>query len=219
MDYRTTFATEGTYTPDKLIAGNAHLLVGRKVTLLSGQNAVRGALLGKKITAATVAGAAAAGNTGNGTIGTLSAGTGVQLGVYKAVCVEPGSNVGTFAVFDPHGVRVGTAVVAVEFSGQVVFTIADGSTDFAAGDTFNVTVSAATEKYLLSLSAATDGSQVPDAILAEDMDASGGDKSVLVYTRGDFNTGGLTFGTGHTAATVTDGLRAKGITLLTNIAA
>ena len=33
---KTEFRTEGTYAPDKLIAGNAHLLVGRKVTIISG---------------------------------------------------------------------------------------------------------------------------------------------------------------------------------------
>ena len=44
---KTEFRTEGTYAPDKLIAGNAHLLVGRKVTIISGQNLVRGAVLGK----------------------------------------------------------------------------------------------------------------------------------------------------------------------------
>ena len=44
---KAEFRTEGTYAPDKLIAGNAHLLVGRKVTIISGQNLTRGAVLGK----------------------------------------------------------------------------------------------------------------------------------------------------------------------------
>ena len=42
-----SFATEGTYTPDGLIAGNSELLVSRKVTVISGQNLARGAVLGK----------------------------------------------------------------------------------------------------------------------------------------------------------------------------
>jgi hypothetical protein len=119
------FQTEGVFTPDALIAGNHHLLVGRKVTIASGQSRTRGDVLGK------------------------------------------------------------------------------------------VT---ANSKYLLSLSAASDGSEAPDAILAEDCDASGGDKQAMAYFRGDFNTGGLTLGAGHTVASITEGLRAKGITVLASVA-
>lgn len=116
-----SFATEGTYSPDALVAGNHHLLVGRKVTVLSGQNLVRGAVVGK------------------------------------------------------------------------------------------VTASS---KYVLSLSASVDGSQTPDLILAEDCNASGGDKQAMAYSRGDFNSAALTLGAGHTVASITEGLRAKGITLV-----
>lgn len=126
MDYQAKFATEGTYAPDGLINGNAHLLVPRKVTILSGQNIARGAVLGK------------------------------------------------------------------------------------------ITASG---KYILSLSAATDGSQTPDLILAESVDATGGDKEAIAYARGDFNAGALTLGASHTVASITEGLRAKGITILTAVAA
>lgn len=125
MDYQASYGTEGTLSHDALLAGNSHLLVGRKVTIVSGQNLVRGAVLGK------------------------------------------------------------------------------------------VTASG---KYQLSLSAAADGSQTPDLILAEDCNASAGDKSVLAYARGDFNSRALTLGAGHTVASITEGLRAKGITLLSSVA-
>ncbi|MDI3489564.1 MAG: hypothetical protein PWP11_841 [Thauera sp.] len=123
---KAEFRTEGTYAPDKLIAGNAHLLVGRKVTIVSGQNLTRGAVLGK------------------------------------------------------------------------------------------ITASG---KYNLSLSGASDGSQTPDLILAENCDASSGDKVALAYARGDFNANALTLGTAHTVASITEGLRAKGITLIPAVAA
>lgn len=42
----TASFTSDAYVPDQLIAGNAHLLLSRKVTLASGQNLKRGALLG-----------------------------------------------------------------------------------------------------------------------------------------------------------------------------
>ncbi len=119
MDYKAKFASEA-HTPDALLAGNAHLLVGRTVTVKSGQNLVRGAVVGK-----------------------------------------------------------------------------DGDS-----------------KYLLSLSAASDGSQTPDLIMAEDCDATSGDKTALAYERGDFNANALTLGTGHTVASIREGLRAKGITIL-----
>jgi hypothetical protein len=69
-------------------------------------------------------------------------------------------------------------------------------------------------KYNLSLSGAGDGSQTPDAILAEACDASAGDKVTAAYFNGDFQSGGLTLGTAHTAASITEGLRAKGINIV-----
>lgn len=69
----------------------------------------------------------------------------------------------------------------------------------------------ASGKYNLSLSAAGDGSQTPDLILAEDTDASGGDKEALAYEAGVFNVNALNIGTAHTAASIQEGLRAKGI--------
>lgn len=127
MDYKAKFATEGTYSPDGLIAGNAHLLVGRKVTVASGAGVLpRGAVLGKITTGG---------------------------------------------------------------------------------------------KYLLSLSGASDGSQTPDLILAEAVDATSADVQALAYARGDFNANALTLGTAHTVASITEGLRAKGITILPAVAA
>lgn len=72
-------------------------------------------------------------------------------------------------------------------------------------------------KYTLSASAAADGSQTPLAVLAEDCDASGGDKECLVYERGDFNAAKLTFGTGHSATTTAtlDALRDVNINVVT----
>jgi hypothetical protein len=69
----------------------------------------------------------------------------------------------------------------------------------------------ASGKYNLSLSAAVNGSETPDLILAEDCDASGGDKEAVAYEAGVFNVNALTIGTAHTAASIQEGLRAKGI--------
>lgn len=69
-------------------------------------------------------------------------------------------------------------------------------------------------KYNLSLSAAADGSQVPDRICAQDCDASAGDAECLTYRTGRFNDNALTLGASHTVASITEGLRAKGIHLV-----
>jgi len=74
----------------------------------------------------------------------------------------------------------------------------------------------ASGKYTLSASAATDGSQTPDAILAEDIDATSADKQAIAYFSGLFNEKKLTLGTGHTIASITQGLRGKNIYLKQN---
>lgn len=91
----------------------------------------------------TASGAVAGTNTGNGTMGSVvvTEEEGAMPGVYDVVFVEPGSNLGTFVVYDPNGEVVGDGVVATEFdAGGLTFTIADGATDFVSGDRFAITV-------------------------------------------------------------------------------
>jgi hypothetical protein len=117
--------TSTAYSPDRLVA-KPDLLIGQKITLVSGQNLVRGALLGK------------------------------------------------------------------------------------------ITASG---KYKLSASGAGDGSQTPDLILADDTDASGGDAVTVAYSRGDFDQQAVTYGAGHTADSVRETLRGKGIVLVPSVSA
>lgn len=65
----------------------------------------------------------------------------------------------------------------------------------------------------LSLAAGDDGSEAPLYIAAEDRDATDGDAAILVYEMGEFNEDRVTFGTGHTAASVRDALAARNIYL------
>lgn len=203
-----------TFSPDRLIAGED--VISRKVTLVTGENRTRGAVLGQ-ITVGAPTSAPFAGNTGNGVLGSLVIGTAKKPGVYKVVVIEPGANVGTFTVEDPDGITVGRGTVAVAFSaaGAPSFTLADGATDFISGDGFDITVAAGSGKYKLSAAAATDGSQVPDVILSEDCDATAADVDCMIYEKGEFNTNSLTLGAGHTVASVREGLRQKGIRLIT----
>ena len=74
----------------------------------------------------------------------------------------------------------------------------------------------ASGKYKLSASAASDGSEAPDVILAEDAAAASADVQAVVYFSGEFNELALTLGTGHTAASIKAGLRGKNIYLRAN---
>jgi hypothetical protein len=74
----------------------------------------------------------------------------------------------------------------------------------------------ASGKYILSASAAADGSQTPDAILGEDAAAASADVQAVVYFSGEFNELALTFGVGHTASSTRAGLKDKSIYLTTN---
>jgi hypothetical protein len=77
-------------------------------------------------------------NTGNG-VASATALALTPAGRYTAVCIEPGANVGTFAVFDPKGKldgRVTVAAGAITLPSGLVVTIADGAADFISGDGF-----------------------------------------------------------------------------------
>jgi len=77
----------------------------------------------------------------------------------------------------------------------------------------------ATGKYILSLSGASDGSEVPRAILAEPVDATSADVEAIVYEAGEFNETEVVFGAAHTVASTRDGLRDLNIYLKTPVGA
>lgn len=75
-------------------------------------------------------------------------------------------------------------------------------------------------KVSKSLSAASDGSQTPFGIAAEDADSTDSppaDTEVNVYVRGTFNENALDIGASHTVASIREGLRDKGIYLETPV--
>ncbi len=71
-------------------------------------------------------------------------------------------------------------------------------------------------KFILSASAAGDGSEVPDAILAEDALAAGADVQAVVYFSGEFNENALTLGVGHTIDSIRAAMRSKSLYLRKN---
>ena len=151
--------------------GNGHH--SRDAVVIAVSQTIRaGMVLGKRAVAANVTSgaAAAAGNTGTGTITldvTAPVSAAAENGVYQAVCIEPATDGGTFEVRDPGGVSLGKVAVGGTFDNQVKFAIADGGTDFVAGDRFLITVGVEYDgdmQYVAHDPAATDGSQEACAV-------------------------------------------------------
>lgn len=142
-------SSENTNRVSRTVESAAGIAFGQPAFRGSGDH---GVVVGASF-AATAVGAAAGGNTGNGTITaspTITAGA--KEGVYTVTMLEPGSNAGEFMVQDPDGITIGNGTVAVAFSaGGVAFTVADGSTDFVAGDQFTVTVTATANADFLGI--------------------------------------------------------------------
>lgn len=193
------------------------------ITIAANQTILVGTVLGRSAVIANVTSSAAAdaGNTGNGTI-TLDVTTPVLAaaldGVYRAVCIAVAANGGTFAVFDPVGHEIGRVAVGATFSNQVKFVIADGATDWAAGDAINITVGIEYDGDMtfgaLNLSA-TDGTQNAFAIAGYPVTTASATAQIAATMRAsEVRLTDLAWPGGITAiqkAEAIDQLRARGI--------
>jgi hypothetical protein len=177
------------------------------IVVVSGQNLKAGAVLGK-VAHGTASSAAFAGNTGNGVLGAVTLGANVKSGVYKLVVLDPIANAGAFQVEGPDGIVIGTGKVATAFNaGGLSFTLADGATDFIAGDGFNITVAAGTGKYKAYDDTATDGSEVAAGILFNEVDATSADQpGVAVVRAAEVASAKLVWGAGQDSTMKANGL-------------
>lgn len=220
MDTKAKFVTQGQSQEDNLIAGSAAKLVARKIIIATGEGDLpRGAVLGK-VTAANSATTPTgdAGNDGAVTFSAITVADTALDGNYSVLVTAAidGATAAKFKVTGPTG-KTSTGSMGTAFSGQGLgFTITDGLTTNASavGDVYTFAVVASKDQYRLSLSASNDGSQTPDIVLAESVAATTADAEAIGYSEGEFAIQALTIGAGHTAASITEGLRAKGITLV-----
>jgi hypothetical protein len=177
--------TESNYREEGLLSELPGAMSREAITVLSGQNITVPMTVLGKVTVGAATSAAFGGNTGNGTMGAVTLSVGAKAGVYKLTIIEPGSNVGTFIVENPDGVQIGRGVVASAFSaGGLAFTLADGATDFVAGDGFNITVAAGSGKYVKYNQDATNGSQIAAGIAIDAYDATLADVDGVALVRG-----------------------------------
>jgi len=187
-------------TEDNLIANDTPQIATGVGTLITGQNLVRGAVLGK-ITRTLGATTANGSNTGNGTVTGAAMGENALNGTYTLTCTAIAANGGTFSVTAPDGDALPDASVGSAYANeQINFTINDGATDFALGDSFTIAIDAGSNKLTAAIKTAVDGSNKPNSILVHDIDASLADKACQRYVAGCFHNNELTWDASFTAA-------------------
>ena len=163
------------YYPFEFLAGDRFTLQVDVVTLAAGQNLVSGAILAKTFVG-TAAGANAAGNTGNPTIGAITVGSKAEAGVYTLYF----TGATTFEIFDPSDRYLGTGATgtAVNLGNRLGFTVTAGGVAAIAGDVFNITVTEGASTY----AAAVTGSDA-SAILGVSTNATAGALQAPAVTR------------------------------------
>lgn len=142
----------GHYSRENVIIGFAQTLLAGTVLGAAGSGTQ------------TVGVAAYSGNVGNGSIGAPTADAAVPPGVYKVTLFAAGATA-AFTVYKPDGTVDGHGAVGSAYNGSVNFTLADGGTDFVAGDGFNITVSYAATRYYMHDPEGTDGRQYAAGVL------------------------------------------------------
>ena len=108
-------------------------------------------------------------------------------------------------------------LIAGEFPLVTEYVTITGGTELNAGAVMGQQL--ADGLYRWSDAAATDGSQIPEAILAVNVDTQEGDVRAPVYKTGEFNRLALVLGPGHTLESITTNLRLRSIFLKANLSA
>ncbi|SAI58938.1 Uncharacterised protein [Bordetella ansorpii] len=125
------------------------------------------------------------GNTGNGAVGTVTVSSEAITGTYVVRIIGAAANGGEFEVIDPTGDTVGDGLVGEAFqAGGLSFTIADGSTDFAVGDAWNVAIKAGLGEYVAYDDDGTDdGRRTASGVLYAAVDATVHDVKATAIVR------------------------------------
>ncbi len=203
-----------TYIPDQLIAGNLKL-VSQPIVLAAGSQLPRGTVLGQQSSYSVLPTPGAA-NVGNGTIGGLSAATGALIGNYSVVATSATN----WTVTNPEGTALPAATTGAAYAnGGLGFTITAGGTAFVAGDSFTLNAVDSIGSFITSIKTATDGSQVPVAILADYADATNGPVRTGAYVMGEFNVNAISYDNSWTPELLATALRPWAIYLKTVVSA
>lgn len=156
------------------------------VTVASGQNLSIGQVIGKVTKTIATSGTPATGNTGGGTVTSVTMGQKAKIGTYtieaKTIVASPLEQV--FQVTDPDGNLLPDAeAVGAYTSEQINFTVTEGSPVIAEGDKWTVACSAGSGQVKAINYDGVDGTQDAYGLIAQDADASSGAISAVAITR------------------------------------
>jgi len=163
--------------------------------------------------------------TGNGTLTSVEGRRDLKIGAYTFTCKTAVAHGGVFGLTDPDGLDLpditltpGAGTATAFQNDQIAGILTDGSTDFIVGDTFTITTTIAPRSVKKLSKAATDGSSVPYAILAEAVDATSAAKAAASYIEGEFNQRELVFASGTDIEDVRDAMRDIGMLVRGSVA-
>lgn len=186
------------------------------LTFAGADTFVRGTLLARLATTLSVTASAVTG-TGNGTVTSASVVEGPVVplvGAYVLRATAAATHGGTFRLEDPNGAVVasglvmtaGAGVATVMEAGGLQWTVTDGSTDFAVGDTFTLTV-ASNGKLVPFNPAGAGGAQRPVAVLTYDVTrATSGDERIRALVAGVVNRNALIIDVDGDGDNITDAI-------------
>lgn len=183
-----TTLTEGVHANESFISEAPGNRSREAVTVKSGSNLSACAVLATIVSGTSASAAKSGGNTGNGTCvvdATTPLLLGAKFGVYKARFLTTTS----IRLEDPDGFVLGDTTIggstgnSATIAEQIKAAITQGSTPFAAGDGFDITVSVKTEKEVEYNPAGTDGSEIATGILYDAVNATSADTRGVAYKR------------------------------------
>ena len=182
--------TEGRHPGEFLMSEASGFRSRDKGVIVAGSGKFEpGTVIGLVAVGTVSAAAKAGGNTGNGVLtvdGSDPVLPGAVAGTYRATCTATAGDGGTFRVEHPNGAVLGDIAVGQTFADQVKFVITDGSTDFAVGDAFLLTVSLSAKKYAPSPETQTadiEGAETAVAVTLYGGDATDADVEVAIIAR------------------------------------
>lgn len=211
VDLGSVVLQDPKYRDELLVASGAHTFL-------------MGTILARREESLTVTpSAVSGGGTGTVTAATVVAGAIPIIGAYVLTVVTAVANGGVWKLVDPNGaivaedliMTVGAGAATVFDIGGLQFTITDGGTDFSAGATATLTVTA-DGKLVPFVASGAGGAQRPIGVLTYDVVAAGaGNVPVRVMVAGEVNANRLIIDADGTGANVTaavlDQLRRAGI--------
>lgn len=162
------------------------MLTREAVVLIAGSGlCTAGLVLGAELTNGAAVAAPLGANIGNGAMSAITVTAPAKQGDYRLILVEPAANAGAFVVEGPDGVEIGHGNVGALFAaGGLSFTLADGATDFVAGDSFTISVTG-TVKHGPFDPTATNGLQFAAAIMWSGYrDSTSADRRAVANVRG-----------------------------------